>query len=323
MSSKKGNIEKNLNRYVKLVSLSSIVIILLTLIAYAINNYINLFFQLDTEKLGHFGDFIGGFVGVMLTFLATVLIYFTYKSQKEELQLNRDLFSKQQFENTFFNMLKVHQDLKHNISCDLRRSKLAIKMGAKYENRFYYNKALVGKEFFIGLNKLIKDLWKFECGDNFQSRIIGDIDKKHKKYKYKYDSQSSNPLNKEVHEHLKDINFKYEIFWDYFKNYLGDYFRNIYHILKYISDEKIKEINNLSDNGTKVEAIEDKYKNYADILQSQMSFSELFLIFYNALSFPNMKSLINEFNFIENLYIDNLLHPKHAKFEGIGNIKTT
>lgn len=34
-----------------------------------------------------------------------------------------------------------------------------------------------------------------------------------------------------------------------------------------------------------------------------------------------MKELVNEFDFIENLHITNLLHPKHAEFKGIGRIK--
>ena len=34
------------------------------------------------------------------------------------------------------------------------------------------------------------------------------------------------------------------------------------------------------------------------------------------------KKLVNEFNFIENLHINNLLHTKHAEFKGMEQEET-
>ena len=92
----------------------SLLVIGLTLYAYWKNQYLNWNYYLGTDKLGHFGDFIGGFLGTILTGLATYLVYLTFISQKKELKLQRKLIAQQQFETTFFNMMNVHRELKNS-----------------------------------------------------------------------------------------------------------------------------------------------------------------------------------------------------------------
>jgi hypothetical protein len=81
------------------------------LYAYCKNDFLNFTYFLETYKLGLFGDFIGGFLGSILTGIATFLVYRTYVYQKQELEVQSKLIAKQQFENTFFNMLNVHREL--------------------------------------------------------------------------------------------------------------------------------------------------------------------------------------------------------------------
>ncbi len=98
------------------------------------------------------------------------------------------------------------------------------------------------------------------------------------------------------------------IFWLVFNNYrniLSHYFRNIFHLLKFIREN---EIQNKSD-----------YQKYADIFQYQLNEDEQFLLFYNFIVFEdNTKkemstiSLCNQYNFLENLGHENLLdNEKH------------
>ncbi|MEL4482504.1 putative phage abortive infection protein [Shewanella algae] len=75
-------------------------------------------------KLGEFGDFFGGILNPILTFLMFIGLIITIIVQKTELALARDEFSrtanslheqslsskKQVFETTFFNLLKIHAD---------------------------------------------------------------------------------------------------------------------------------------------------------------------------------------------------------------------
>lgn len=92
------------------------------------------FFGLSDWKLGEFGDFFGGVLNPILTFLMFLGLLITIVMQKNELALARREFSrtanaltdqsessKQQIlENTFFNMLKIHNEniesLKFNTS---------------------------------------------------------------------------------------------------------------------------------------------------------------------------------------------------------------
>lgn len=109
----------------------------------------------------------------------------------------------------------------------------------------------------------------------------------------------------------REVKFIYDFYYETYGQFLGDYFRNLYHILKFISNQKstFKNIDGWD------------AKNYADILQSQLNFSELKLIYYNAYKFEKLKKYLNEFDFIENLHIDNLIDEQHAKVQGFGNIK--
>lgn len=56
------------------------------------------------------GDFIGGLLGTVIAGITCWLVYITYKSQKEELKLARETTEKQQFESTFFNLIRIHKE---------------------------------------------------------------------------------------------------------------------------------------------------------------------------------------------------------------------
>ena len=119
--------------FVSFISVISFIIIGITFISYNLSKLINFKYFVNsneyifhTDKLGHFGDFIGGFLGTLLTGIATYFVYKTYISQKDELEkqkeeliLNRQLIAQQQFESTFFNMLNVHRELKKEFKINI------------------------------------------------------------------------------------------------------------------------------------------------------------------------------------------------------------
>src|SRR5688572_13144968 len=80
-------------------------------------------YELHTWHYNELGDFVGGITAPFLSSVAILLIYLTYVSQKEELRLTRaimekqtETLNKQQFETTFFNLLKVHNQNLNDIS---------------------------------------------------------------------------------------------------------------------------------------------------------------------------------------------------------------
>lgn len=76
----------------------------------------------DNGDWGTFGDFFGGTLNPILSFLALVIVLKTYLSQQEELKETRKILEeqsetqkRQQFENTFFELLKVHNQELENL----------------------------------------------------------------------------------------------------------------------------------------------------------------------------------------------------------------
>lgn len=93
----------------------SVLIIGLTIMVFMANGFLNPNYKLEPSHLGAFGDFIGGFLGTILTIIATVYIYKTYHSQKKELILQKQLGAQQLSDTSFFKMLNVHRELKNGL----------------------------------------------------------------------------------------------------------------------------------------------------------------------------------------------------------------
>ena len=96
---------------------------------------------------------------------------------------------------------------------------------------------------------------------------------------------------------------------------MGHYFRHLYHILKFISDEQKDALKAVSDEKEKSDIIK-RYKGYADLLQATLSVEELRMAYYNCSAFDNAKVLFKEFQFVENLTKDNLIRPNKDVMEG-------
>lgn len=85
--------------------------------------------EIDSGLFGTFGDFIGGFVGTIFTIAATLLILLTYQSQKVELQATNKIATlqsqtqkQQNFESTFFNLLKFIDGTRSNLNFTIYHS---------------------------------------------------------------------------------------------------------------------------------------------------------------------------------------------------------
>lgn len=119
---------------------------------------------------------------------------------------------------------------------------------------------------------------------------------------------------------LKNEDYKlrliyYAIFHKYHSE-IGHYFRHLYHILKYLNTRESQEKNKKDSYN--------KYRAYADILQAQMSSSELLVLFFNGLCFKRMRIFLYHYKFLENLASDFLLNERHTdlyKGEEIDGLK--
>ncbi len=280
---------------------------------------------LATDKLGHFGDFIGGFLGTFLTIIATVYVFKTYQSQKSELEEQRKLIQQQQFESTFFNMLNVHRELKNNLFVQerlfwftddqVKDINLTFVKDVKLFNEIIREREKKGLRVFKSIrldlcglyssdkiNKQISFYNNFELlKDNIYTKSLANkLEIYNKKIFFLDDSQTI-------------LNNSFELIFEIYQDVISHYCRNVYHILKFL---KINEDNKTLGKEKSV------YRNYADIFQSQLNVDEQFLLFYNFIYFDKeitngsfgTVDLTNHYSFLENIGIDNLIEKEHELY---------
>ena len=234
--------------------------------------------HIDTEEYDKLGDFISGVSAPLLTVSAFILLYKTYKSQKEELEAqkeelkeNREILKqqnetlqKQQFETTFFNMLTLHNQIVENIM--LLDSPDSFKLIAQPKSKKLSDE-VKGRESF---------------------RILFDILTK----KYVHDMFAEG-------DELNKITLVYKEFIQEYISQTQHYFRNLYQIIIFIENSTIS---NKSD--------------YANIIKSQMTDKQLIILFYDGVcdfGFHYIKYL-EKYSFFDRLTREQLLKLDHYDF---------
>lgn len=177
----------------------------------------------------------------------------------------------------------------YRIQLDISSTQERIQQKQQFDETFF---SLLGQQRNIVVN--IKGKFPIGSGQEFEEKTS-----------YEYISQ----LRKDLADHLQDLNYEFdaltngsidkirnkvnEIYSELFLSHssqMGHYFRHLYHILKLIKEER--EIDG---------------KEYADIVQAQMSYDELYLVAVNGISDYGRKKmlpLLDEYSFLENLAID-------------------
>ncbi|MAS87833.1 MAG: hypothetical protein CMH30_07670 [Micavibrio sp.] len=203
---------------------------------------------------GPYGDFIGGLLNPLLTFLTFIGLLITIILQQTELKEARKEFSrsanaldnqntyiqKQIFESTFFQMLSLHNSIVNSLAYKKKTQKRK-------------NVEDIGRSCFNHLYTDFSEIYK---------------NKKNKK---------AAPY---TGDELKTIRQAYKSFWDENNRILGHYYRYLYNLIRFIdesSTEKITYIrlvrsqlsdqellclfyNSLTENGKKFKPLIEKYK---------------------------------------------------------------
>src|SRR5690554_470101 len=103
-----------MNKLIRVLWVISIILGLYLLAKFTINtfSYFSLLYYnekcVDLEKFAQIGDFIGGFIGTIFSFVGLILLIDTLRSQLNDSKKNRELINIQQFENTFYELLNLH-----------------------------------------------------------------------------------------------------------------------------------------------------------------------------------------------------------------------
>jgi hypothetical protein len=87
---------------------------------FAMEPRINVYFQTvksDLETYARWGDWMGGVIGTLFSFIALGFVAATYFSQRSELKATREQIKNQKFETTFFSMLNMLNTIGKEIEC--------------------------------------------------------------------------------------------------------------------------------------------------------------------------------------------------------------
>ncbi|MCD4734746.1 MAG: putative phage abortive infection protein [Bacteroidales bacterium] len=284
-------------------------LIFILIVVWVISDYeiFHIFQKLDLDKASKFGGFVAGIVGVLWTFSGVILIYATFQEQKM-------LSEKQQFENSFFNMLNVY----HNI---VNNTKAGDKTGREFYS-FVLSKLKDGVICQESLKKLVEgDINNLISDDStgIQKRITENLQKGcifrlGLEEKSIFDIENIDKLdssrNPKQIENIRQnqIIIIYEGIYNNYQSELGYYFRYLFNIFNFVRKERKKYG-------------DDKF--YINLIQAQMSNDELGLLFYNGLSKNALTSsgerrfynwLNDDYNFFQNIDKNSLFHPSHRNY---------
>lgn len=105
------------------------------------------------------GDFLGGTIGVVLTFISTIFLFLTFKFQQSQYKETKDDAFRARFEGTFFNMLSMYYNVRGEADKQILQSS---KIGSKNLKEFYqgyqafYKKEMLVSHDFADAMKLLE-----------------------------------------------------------------------------------------------------------------------------------------------------------------------
>lgn len=224
--------------------------------------------QINSEKFGQFGDFIGGIVGSIWALAGVLLFYIALTEQRKDIKTNQDALELQ--------ISALQQQVKE---FELQRNELESSRKV-YEEQSKTQKIQQFESNFYSLLNVYSNIKDKLNNLDEEKDFFKSI---YKKITEKYSSE----ISIENHQ-INMINKYMEIFNEY-RGHLSHYFKCFYRIIKII------EMDYSFDEKTKV--------FYAKILRSQLTDYEQLVLFYNSHSDYGFKArpLILKYNLLKHL----------------------
>ncbi len=101
-----------------ILTILGIIIFLIFIGELSIEGFVN-FYTINSEKAGQTGDFVGGIVGSIFTLVGIVLLYETLSLQRQEFIESRKVFQTQQFENKYFSLVELYNNIVNSFHLDI------------------------------------------------------------------------------------------------------------------------------------------------------------------------------------------------------------
>lgn len=318
-----------------ILTVIGLIIIFISLLIKPFNDWS---FVSNPTLFGQFGDFIGGFIGTIISIAGFLLIYKTFISQRESIEIQKKAFLLERNDNLFFNLLSSQQNITDKIKAyfySIHEFTKEITTTVEGRDFFKYSKSelikiwvSISNEYLGQYDEESIQIAQHEIDDLYDpNSFVSHDDAIHQEkiiednlqisYVNKYYGITKIMWTKIKEKSLQEkIKSMYSFYFTKFHYVTGHYFRHLYHILSFIEQTE-DSLTNLAKSENEIIEKKKMTKKYIDFLQSQMSSFELMLLFYNSLIFPKTLSLIIKYNFLENLAIEDLIDANHNCIEGI------
>lgn len=235
---------------------------------------------LNEEKIGQFGDFIGGVVGTLLAFVAAILYYVALREQRKDIAINQESARLQN--EALIKQIEEFEKQKEELELTRKVYEQQSKTMAEQE------KTMKLQQFESNFYSMLELCMSIKNELNKKSKVADY-------FKEKYDelySFAENKLETENHppqRHSIVVSYYNELFLLY-KGELSHYFKTIYRLIKIIDSNLFLD--------------EKEKKFYCKIIRSQLSEYELLIMNYNYHSMYALKArnLIYKYNILKHTY---------------------
>jgi hypothetical protein len=298
-----------------------LLLIALIIAVWFISGYF-IYTHFDQEK-GTIGDLFSPINALFAGFAFCGIIMTIYLQQKElslqrqELVNTREIFQRQKFENTFFQLTNIQQTitaaLHHEYTLVTQTNGETTKRDeVKLNGRRLFWAIL---DDFREMHEHILGLSKPRASRNDES-LDRQMSRRFHEYKinpeFSYDVAG---VYKNIN--LKDdaavTRFLFDKINTFYMDDLSHYFKHLYKILEYINEAEADELSLV--NGDKEEnELKERYYRYADFLQAQLSVPEMVIIYYHSLLYPKTKQLMEKYHFFNSLASTLLISLQHANW---------
>ncbi len=212
------------------------------------------------------------------------------EAQKEEFKTQNETLKRQRFENTFFQMMSLQQEIVNNLSFSYdERQETKTLDGNRSDNRGSMS-LLLGRNEEIGYNTKTSTttITRTLKGRDVFSKMFEEAGQTY--------IEEKDLIVKEVRDAIYENGIEVYPLLVYPAN-LDHYFRHLYRIVKFVDETKLIDE-------------EDKYE-YIGIVRATLSRYELLWLFYNCLSKDKFKRLIERYALLKNLRTALLVDEEH------------
>lgn len=276
---------------------------------------------LNTVVFNDYGSFLAGSAGLLFNIATTILVYLTYQTQKvelkeakDEVQASREALELQarttqlqQFENTFFNLLSNHREVLKSLQ------ETWIRYDSLDEEKTFESKKLIDitvdliKKIIGGLeirnpNNVFPESSDLQY-DGYIPIILHNSLKQDFDFDFDFDKKASYisellMISKSKLANPEGLPSIYEKIYKPNRSSLGHYFRNLFHLIKFV--DEYKGFNTLNSEPEEIACL--KYK-YVRLIRAQLSNNELILLALNSITSFGKEFIpfINNYKLLKNV----------------------